>query len=94
MSNIYTALYHAGTHIGVVKFSSSAFVEVSLQTDHQNRCYIKRHVAAMMFTNGATYVDLGLEKTYKELFVKHGRPLHQATRVLLILTDGVSSRGM
>ena len=77
----------------MAKFSNDASVEVSFKSDQQNRSYVKRQVLAMSYNKGGTYVDTGLDITYRELFVKHGRNSHQATRVLLVITDGVSSRG-
>ena len=86
------SLLFSDTNVGVVSFSSNASTEIPF-TSRQNVDSIKSSVWKMQFSGGTTRMDLGLEKTRKELFSKQGEMRKNMPDVLLAITDGKSDQG-
>ncbi|PFX30926.1 Matrilin-4 [Stylophora pistillata] len=80
------------THVGVVSFSTQARTEISF-TSKQTVDAIKSSVLNISYHGGSTRIDLGLIKTYAELFSAQGGMRTNMARVLLVITDGKSQDG-
>ncbi|CAH3041470.1 unnamed protein product [Porites lobata] len=88
----YFPVSSAGTHVGVVSFSSSAKTEIMFSAK-QNVKAIKASILNITYYAGSTQIDLGLEECRTKLFAAGGGMRSNVPQVLLVITDGRSTGG-
>lgn len=76
-----------GVQVAVVKYSTTAALRLPLSS---NRALINQHIQTRFFLGGSTFTDQGIAAARAELNGSRVRP--GATRVLLLLTDGLSTQ--
>lgn len=82
----------AGTHVGVIVFSSSAAVIFYLNA-HQTTSAVQSAVMSIQYTQGGTNFDSALSLALTDMFTAaHGARLgNDVSKVAILLTDGQDS---
>ncbi|XP_076472877.1 matrilin-1-like [Babylonia areolata] len=78
------------THVSVVTFDTKTKVEFGLQ-DYETKSQVRQAVLKIKYTAGATNTHLALEKVAKEVLTPKGGARKDVARVIIVVTDGMSS---